>query len=199
MDELPLPDGLRLERLPAAAFAGGILRGRESGDPEVMARREAMILDFARQWRPTGILVDHLALGLAGEMTSTLLAAADESWPTRVYWGVRDGTADPGQGEGPPVPRNPRLRRALEVFSGVLVYFQPGLAGRPGLFRGISPAAGGGAGGGDRRRHPIPRSGRGRLGGRPGRGRQRGGPAWWIWCAGRWAKAAGRTMRGCAW
>ena len=126
VDELPLPDGLRLERLPAAAFAGGILRGRESGDPEVMARREAMILDFARQWRPTGILVDHLALGLAGEMTSTLLAAADESWPTRVYWGVRDVTADPGQGEGPPVPRNPRLRRALEVFSGVLVYSSPG-------------------------------------------------------------------------
>lgn len=126
VDELPLPAGLRLERLPAAAFRGGMLRGRDDGDPEVMARREAMILDFARQWRPDGILVDHLALGLAGEMTSTLLTAQDESWPARIFWGVRDVTADPTAGQGPPAPRNPRLRRALESFSGVLVYSSPG-------------------------------------------------------------------------
>jgi predicted glycosyltransferase len=90
------------------------------GDP--IAARSRAILDLCRAWRPDVVVVDHHPLGLGGELMATLLAAADERWPTHFVWGIPYAEVAGGLLHR---PRNPRVIRALERYDSALAYTDP--------------------------------------------------------------------------
>ncbi len=123
LDKLEFDPAVEVERLPAVTLEHGRFLALEGEEGDVMARRSARILAAARDWSPDAIVVDHLALGLGGELMATLLAAADEGWPTLFAWGMRDVSSSPDHpGHAPSPPKNPRIRKALKRYDMVLAY-----------------------------------------------------------------------------
>jgi len=84
-------------------------------DPAWQAR-ERTLLAYCREARPDVVVVDALPFGARGELAGVLLAAQEEGWSTRLFWGLPYSKAV----EGP--VRNPRLRRAMAGYTGVLAY-----------------------------------------------------------------------------
>ncbi|MBI4862070.1 MAG: hypothetical protein HY815_17710 [Candidatus Riflebacteria bacterium] len=85
----------------------------------IVVQRERRLLEFLRSDRPDAVIVDLLPFGLGGELVAALLAARQESWPTRFFWGL------PYSETRVPALRNPRLRAAMGQYAGVLVYEEP--------------------------------------------------------------------------
>ena len=90
LDRLNIDPAVKIERLAPVKMAGGLFVGAEDDDGAVLAKRGRRILEFMRDWQPEAVVSDHIALGLGGELVETLLAAAEEAWPTKFVWGVRD-------------------------------------------------------------------------------------------------------------
>lgn len=81
---------------------------------ENLAERRALVQKTIASWNPDRVLVDHLPLGLEGELVNALLES-----DARFVWGLP--YASPGTR-----PRNPRLRAALDRYEAVLAYTDPG-------------------------------------------------------------------------
>ncbi|GMU55912.1 MAG: hypothetical protein AMXMBFR33_50580 [Candidatus Xenobia bacterium] len=82
---------------------------------ENLAERRALVQRTIASWDPDCVLVDHLPLGLEGELVDSLLAHDR----VRFVWGLP--YASPGTR-----PRNPRLRAALARYQAALAYTDPG-------------------------------------------------------------------------
>ncbi len=100
--DLRAPDGVDLIKLPSRVDRGDL------------AARRCEVKSAVDHWGPDTILVDHLALGLEGELLDLLL---DSSY--RFLWGL------PYAAPAAP-PRNPRIRAALARYAGVVAYTDPG-------------------------------------------------------------------------
>lgn len=123
LGSLDLDPRVAVERLPAVRVEDGRFYPRDSADKheDVMATRAAALLTSMRRLEPDAVVVDHLPLGLGGELRPSLLAAADEAWPTRFVWGVP-------YSEGATLrkrPGNPSIRRAYGRYDGLLAYGSP--------------------------------------------------------------------------
>jgi predicted glycosyltransferase len=94
----------------------------------VIGERSRRICKICEDWEPDIVVVDHLPLGLSGELLDTILEARNSKWKTRFVLALEDQTsADAGKLQRPDAktPRNPRVRRALEHYHGALAYSDP--------------------------------------------------------------------------
>lgn len=94
------------------------LRGL-SADLTLVEARGTALLDGLRGWRPDVVVVDTLPFGQGGELLASLGAAHEENWPVRFWWGLPYAESKVG-----PL-KNPRLKKALARYHGMLVYTEP--------------------------------------------------------------------------
>jgi predicted glycosyltransferase len=123
LGDLDLDPRVAVVKLPSVRVENGRFHARDGGDPneDVMATRAAALLRAMRELEPDAVVVDHLPLGLGGELRPSLLAAADETWPTRFVWGMP-------YSEGATTwqkPGNPNIRRAYGRYDCLLAYSSP--------------------------------------------------------------------------
>lgn len=119
LDQLTLDPRIGIQRLPPVQQdEAGRFVGLEPGLQDVLRHRSTRIETFCRQWRPHAVVVDHLPLGLGGELVPLLAAARKEAWPTRFIWGIpySEGAATTGR------PRNPALREAYARYDQLIAY-----------------------------------------------------------------------------
>lgn len=102
VERLQPREGVELLKLPSRV------------DRQNLAARRAQVRAAVEDWNPDKVLVDHLALGLEGELLEALLEG-----PGEFLWGLP--YAAPA---GP--ARNPRIRAALARYRTVLAYTDPG-------------------------------------------------------------------------
>jgi predicted glycosyltransferase len=94
---LPMPEGVDSVTLPALCKeAGGRVRPRflDVSDPDVIALRAKVISKVIKAFEPDVLIVDHLPLGAAGELSRTL-AHIRRHGTTRCVLGLRDVLQDP--------------------------------------------------------------------------------------------------------
>lgn len=125
LDRIPIDSRIRVVALPPVQLSNGsrftAVNGKE--DDPVMELRSQQIEEFARNWSPDAVLVDHNPLGLGGELIATLRAARRENWSTRFVWGIRDIQFSPEHcARMIRRPRNPEILEALEAYSGAIAY-----------------------------------------------------------------------------
>ena len=111
----PGPQLQRLNRQDVPLLPLPALQGLQA-DLELVEQRGRAIVEFLRQWQPDQVVVDTLPFGHGGELLPTLAAAAEEGWPCRFWWGLPYAEAKVS-----PL-KNPRLRKALTHYYGLLVY-----------------------------------------------------------------------------
>jgi predicted glycosyltransferase len=123
LGDVDLDPRVEVERLPAVRVEGGRFHARDSANQsqDIIATRAAMLLRSMREREPDAVVVDHLPLGLGGELRPSLLAAADENWPTRFVWGMPYSEGASTQH----APGNPKIRRAYARYDCVLAYGSP--------------------------------------------------------------------------
>ena len=109
---------LNREEVPTLALTP--LQGL-STDLSVVERRGKELLDGLRAWRPDMVVVDTLPFGQGGELLSVLTAAHQEAWDTQFWWGLPYAESPHVRGL-----KNPRLRKAISGYRGVLVYGEKG-------------------------------------------------------------------------
>jgi predicted glycosyltransferase len=133
LDRIRIDARVRVVALPPVQLTDGIRfapvndDGGGDGDGDIMEQRGRQIEEFAREWSPDVMLVDHNATGLGGELIPALLAARREGWPTRFVWGLRDIQVAPTvAARATGRPRNPRIRAALECYRGAIAYSDAG-------------------------------------------------------------------------
>jgi predicted glycosyltransferase len=119
--KLAIPQRVRLEPLPPVRKeAGRFVPACEwTGKDEIMKARAKAILAICRRAEAHAVLVDHHPLGFMGEMLPTLLAAANEGWPTRFVWGIPYLEGAIGASRE---PSNPRIMRALSRYESAIAY-----------------------------------------------------------------------------
>jgi len=96
----PMPEGLHVCPLPAVIKTAA--EKYESRDPSqsfasVKARRETLILESIRQYRPDIFLVDHAPAGMKGELLNSLAFIHAHMPGTRVVLGLRDILDSPAE------------------------------------------------------------------------------------------------------
>ena len=132
LDRIRIDARVRLVALPPVRMTDGmrfapVNDGDGDGGGDIMEQRGRRIEEFAREWSPDVMLVDHNATGLGGELIPALLAARREGWPTRFVWGIRDIQVAPSPAaRALSRPRNPRIRAALECYEGAIAYSDAG-------------------------------------------------------------------------
>jgi predicted glycosyltransferase len=115
LDELALPRGVHIQRLPPVRRDSNGALTIDRRDMTLLVERGRRILDFARAWQPDVFVADHNPLGLGGELIELLTAIRCETWPIRVIWGVP-------YVKGIPHARSPRARAALETYDTAIAY-----------------------------------------------------------------------------
>lgn len=119
LDQLRLDPRIGIQRLPPVQQDEvGRFVALEPGLEDVVRHRADRIESFCRQWRPHAVVVDHLPLGLGGELVQLLRAARKEAWPARFIWGLpySEGATATGR------PRNPALREAYARYDQLIAY-----------------------------------------------------------------------------
>lgn len=102
VDRLQPREGVELLKLPSRV------------EREDLAARRQQVRQTVEGWKPDRVLVDHLALGLEGELLEVLLQS-----PGEFVWGL------PYAAPAAPA-RNPRIKAALARYKTVLAYTDPG-------------------------------------------------------------------------
>lgn len=119
LDQLRLDPRIGIQRLPPVQQDEvGRFVALEPGLEDVVRHRADRIESFCRRWRPHAVVVDHLPLGLGGELVQLLRAARKEAWPARFIWGLpySEGATATGR------PRNPALREAYARYDQLIAY-----------------------------------------------------------------------------
>lgn len=94
---------------------------RKAVEMSLAEKRGQLLAEYLGNWRPNAVVCDTLPFGHGGEMLATLERARTESWSTHFWWGL------PYAEMSKVAPlKNPRLRKALGVYRGVLAYAEPG-------------------------------------------------------------------------
>src|SRR3954452_804896 len=88
LDELALPRGIHIERLPPVRPDPDGALTIDCRDLTLLAERGRRILEFARAWQPDVFVADHTPLGLCGEVIDLVTAIPRESWRAPVVWGA---------------------------------------------------------------------------------------------------------------
>ncbi len=89
----PLPEGLEVQALPAVVKVGAeqyVSRDGAESFATVKARRERLILEVIRSYRPDIFLVDHAPAGMKGELLEALAYLRQEMPETHTVIGLRD-------------------------------------------------------------------------------------------------------------
>ena len=93
----------------------------KAAEMSLIERRGHLLAENLGNWRPDAVVCDTLPFGHGGEMLTTLEQARAEGWSTRFWWGL------PYAETSKVAPlKNPRLRKALSVYRGVLAYAEQG-------------------------------------------------------------------------
>ena len=101
-------DGIPMLELPPLEKGGGL---------SLAERRGTILAQHLGSWKPDAVVCDTVPFGHAGEMLATLEQAREESWATDFWWGLPYAEMS----RAAPL-KNPRLRKALSVYRGVLAY-----------------------------------------------------------------------------
>jgi predicted glycosyltransferase len=134
LDQLRLDPRIGIQRLPPVQQdEAGRFIAVDPGMQEVLRHRAGLIEAFCRQWRPHAVVVDHLPLGLGGELLQLLTAARREQWPTRFIWGIpySEGATAAGR------PRNPQLREAYARYDHLIAYTEEAWDDVVGAYRSV--------------------------------------------------------------